>query len=379
MDDTNTNPEIFDDISEIILSNQISEEVYANEDMQKNMDNLDEENAKLYWINSKTIGVSESWNQNMKETNSSTNSNDDFIPNIPESSDSGNFIPNIPESSDSGNFIPISKEAISKDIPQINIPKLVFIVPYRNREEHLDYFKNHMKTILEDLSTDTYSIYYIHQCDDRGFNRGAMKNIGFLMVKNKYPNDYKNITLVFNDVDSMPAKKNILDYHTLPGIVKHFYGYEHTLGGIVSINAYDFEKINGYPNFWAWGYEDNMMQQRVMGANYKIDRNTFFKIMDTNIIQLNNTVLREVNQGEFLRYANNTKEGIYSIANLKYTIDESSGFVNVSNFSTEYNPDLTKYKMHDLRNGPIPFDTKVGLMYSSRHKSRFHKKIGMIF
>jgi hypothetical protein len=348
------------------VSEEVPHELYADEDMQKYMENLDEENAKLYWINSKTIGVSESWNQNMKETNISTNYNDD------------DFITNIPEYSDSGN-ITISKEAISKDIPQINIPKLIFIVPYRNREEHLDYFKNHMKTILEDLSTDTYAIYYVHQCDDRGFNRGAMKNIGFLMVKNKYPNDYKNITLVFNDVDSMPAKKNILNYHTLPGIVKHFYGYEHTLGGIVSINAYDFEKINGYPNFWAWGYEDNMMQQRVMRANYKIDRNSFFKIMDTNIIQLNNTVLREVNQGEFSRYSNNTKEGIYSITNLKYTIDESSGFVNVSNFSTEYNPDITKYKMHDLRNGPVPFDTKVGLMYRSRHKSHFHKKIGMLF
>lgn len=207
MDDTNTNPEIVYDISEIVLSNQISQEVseevseevphelYADEDMQKYMDNLDEENAKLYWINSKTIGVSESWNQNMKETNISTNYNDD-----------DDFITNIPEYSDSGN-ITISKEAIYKDIPQINIPKLIFIVPYRNREEHLDYFKNHMKTILEDLSTDTYAIYYVHQCDDRGFNRGAMKNIGFLMVKNKYPNDYKNITLVFNDVDSMPAKK----------------------------------------------------------------------------------------------------------------------------------------------------------------------------
>jgi hypothetical protein len=236
-----------------------------------------------------------------------------------------------------------------------------------------------MKTILEDLPIDSYAIYYIHQCDDRVFNRGAMKNIGFLIVKNKYPNHYKNITLVFNDVDSMPAKKNILDYNTVPGLVKHFYGYEHTLGGIVSMNAYDFEKINGYPNFWAWGYEDNMLQQRVMQAKYQIDRDTFFKIMDTNIIHLNNTVLREVNEGEFSRYLNNTKEGIYSIANLEYTIDESSGFVNIANFSTEYKPDITKHKMHDLRTGPIPFDQKVGLMYSSRHKSRFHKKMGMIF
>jgi hypothetical protein len=259
------------------------------------------------------------------------------------------------------------------------IPNIIFIVPYRNREEHLEYFKNHMKSILEDFQKQTYSIYYIHQCDERVFNRGAMKNIGFLMVKKKYPNDYKNITLVFNDVDSMPANKSTLNYHTVPGVVKHFYGFTYTLGGIVSINAYDFEKINGYPNFWAWGYEDNMLNKRAIDAKYKIDRNNFFKIMDKNIIHLNNTVFREVNEEEYVRFMNNTNEGIHSITDLVYTIDESTGFINVTNFSTEHNPDITKYRLHDLRNGTIPYDTKIGLMYISRHKSRFKKKMGMIF
>ena len=58
-----------------------------------------------------------------------------------------------------------------------------------------------------------YKIYYIHQNDKREFNRGAMKNIGFMVIKDKYPNDYQNITLVFNDVDTMPYSKNFLNFN----------------------------------------------------------------------------------------------------------------------------------------------------------------------
>ena len=73
----------------------------------------------------------------------------------------------------------------------MDIPNLIFIVPYRNRKEHYNIFSDHMKNILE--NEKNYKIFYIHQTDDRSFNRGAMKNIGFLVVKDMYPNDYKNI------------------------------------------------------------------------------------------------------------------------------------------------------------------------------------------
>ena len=77
--------------------------------------------------------------------------------------------------------------------------KIIFIVPYRDRKQHYDIFSEHMKTILEDIEPTDYDIFYIHQTDTRSFNRGAMKNIGFLYVKDKYPDTYKDITLVFND------------------------------------------------------------------------------------------------------------------------------------------------------------------------------------
>jgi hypothetical protein len=247
--------------------------------------------------------------------------------------------------------------------PANTIPKLIFIIPFRDRHTQRTHFIEHMKVILEDYNRSDYEFYFIHQTDKRTFNRGALKNIGFLFVKNKYPNDYKNITLVFNDVDTMPQHKNTIQYETTKGVVKHFYGYVHTLGGIVSINAGDFEETNGFPNYWAWGYEDNALNNRVLHKNLKIDRSTFFKIMDKTILHLLDGFDRHVNRGEFDRYKNevltkNHEDGITTIYDLKYELDTTHNFVNVNAFNTKYDIDHTFSKIHDIRKGNIPFRTK---------------------
>ena len=64
------------------------------------------------------------------------------------------------------------------------IPKRVFIVPYRNRIQQKFFFSKYMSFILEDH--DDYEVYFSHQCDARTFNRGAVKDIGFLAVKDKF-------------------------------------------------------------------------------------------------------------------------------------------------------------------------------------------------
>ena len=244
------------------------------------------------------------------------------------------------------------------------IPKLVFIVPYRDRKQQQNFFSNHMKMVLSDMPETDYKIYYVEQGDSRGFNRGAMKNIGFLIIRKKYPNDYKNITLVFNDVDTMPFSKNFLNYETTQNNVKHFYGYTFTLGGIVSIKAGDFERVGGFPNFWAWGFEDNSLQRRVLAANLNIDRTQFYPIMDQNIFQMKDGITRIVNRGEFDRYMSDTNEGFSSIRDLNCEVDEETGFIKVSNFQTAVPENAQSNTVHDLRNGAKPFKTdfmpKVG-------------------
>lgn len=237
------------------------------------------------------------------------------------------------------------------------VPKLVFIVPYRDREQQLHFFRKQMKEVLEDMDSQDYVIYYIHQCDQRGFNRGALKNIGFLFVKEKYPHDYKNITLVFNDIDTMPFHKNFLHFQTEPGRIKHFYGYQHALGGIVSICAGDFEAIRGFPNFWSWGYEDNLLQQRVLAAIPKliIDRNQFFPILDKNIMHFGDGLEKEVNRKEYDRYLVGTREGIHSLTDVVYDYDSETQFINVRNFHTGIIHDKKFESLHDIRKGGKPF------------------------
>ena len=85
----------------------------------------------------------------------------------------------------------------------MDIPETIFLIPYRDREKHKIEFEKAMKINL--CNMNSYKIYFVHQCDKRSFNRGAIKNIGFLAIKNLYPNNYKDITFIFHDIDILVA------------------------------------------------------------------------------------------------------------------------------------------------------------------------------
>jgi len=247
-------------------------------------------------------------------------------------------------------------------------PKIVFIIPYRNRPQHKYFFSNYLKSIMdESILKDDYEVYFSHQCDARSFNRGATKNIGFLAIKDKYPNDYKNITFVFNDIDTIPFS-SIFDYETVPGIVKHFYGFKYALGGIVALNGSDFEAINGFPNFWGWGMEDNVLQNRCEKIGLKIDRSQFFPIGNPNILHLFDGVQRIINRKDPWRATHDDGvDGLRTIHKLLYKIETESTnpldnvhtievnnmfIINISTFMTGTKFENDNYHKYDLREPP---------------------------
>ena len=238
-------------------------------------------------------------------------------------------------------------DSYPKEYGEVNIPKIVFIIPYRDRVEHKEFFTVYMKHVLEDIPKTDYEIYFVEQKNTLPFNRGAMKNIGFLSLKYKYPNDYKNITFVFNDVDTVPYSKNVINYDTTPGIVKHYYGFKFALGGIFSIKGEDFERTNGFPNFWAWGGEDNYMQKRVEYAGLYIDRSVFFNILDKNILQLCDGVKRLICRKEAATVVNmTTSDGLVTIRNLNYEFKDE--YINVYNFQTMRDPRMLRFEEQNI-------------------------------
>jgi len=244
------------------------------------------------------------------------------------------------------------------------IPKIIFIVPYKNRVEHKYFFSQYLTHILKEKN---YEIYFSNQLEEKPFNRGASKNIGFLACKQKYPQDYENITFVFHDIDTIPFQK-IFDYETKEGIVKHFYGFDYALGGILSILGKDFEKINGYPNYWGWGMEDNILQKRCNQFELTIDRTHFYPIGSPCILHLFDGVSRIINKTETKKFSyDNGSDGIKSFRQLHFSIDlksvkESDNefhfedplifIVNIKHFDIPSSSENNNFYHYDLREHP---------------------------
>ena len=241
------------------------------------------------------------------------------------------------------------------------------IVPYRNRLQQRYVFLNHMKHIFNE------QILFIHQTDKRPFNRGALKNIGFLYVKQTYPNIYKDITLIFHDIDFLPYKKDIIPYDTTPGVVSHFFGFKFALGGIFAIKGADFEKINGFPNYWGWGFEDNKIQQKWITQKGKINYDHFHDINHTNIVHLGSGTdfyrLLNTKNINLLKY-DDTKSGINTISNLTFNtklLNDKNKMINITFFQTEktHQSNTYKYKIPPRKNKP----TGRGVTLMSRIKT----------
>jgi hypothetical protein len=276
----------------------------------------------------------------------------------------------------SGENIPIIPD--TDTVSGINKPpKFVFIVPYRNREQHRVFFSTYIQKIMEDVPADDWMYYFVNQTDTRPFNRGGMKNIGFLAMKYRYPNDYKNMIFIFNDIDTLPYDKNILDYNTKHGIIKHYYGFKFALGGIFSVTGEDFEKTSGFPNFWAWGGEDNLIHTRAIQVGIHIDRTVFFSIGDMNILQFADGFKRLICRDELATtlQADNI-DGITTIKNLNYQIVDETHMINVTTFDALVSPSILRFEEQTIdRIGKIRVNNTSSNSSINQIKNTFFKEI----
>jgi len=146
--------------------------------------------------------------------------------------------------------------------------KYNFIIPYRNRKQNLNEFINRFTEYLKDKDADV-QFYIIHQINTGEFNRGAMKNIGFLEVCKTRPDGL----FIFHDVDTYPTYWGSIPYEAKHGEFKRpvlNMGSEN-LGLICSCWKEEFEKTNGFANYWGWGSEDGALYNRAKKLGIPID------------------------------------------------------------------------------------------------------------
>ena len=131
-------------------------------------------------------------------------------------------------------------------------------------------------------------IIVVEPVDYVPFNRGWIKNVGFLLSF-AGPDD----SVYFHDADTLPTSDTWV-YPPVPrGCVVHLYGHRHCLGGIVGVDPAVFNYIGGFPHTDAWGGEDRQLQSACIKNNIRIDRSLFkerFKTFDVVELAENGSV-----------------------------------------------------------------------------------------
>jgi N-terminal domain of galactosyltransferase/N-terminal region of glycosyl transferase group 7 len=171
----------------------------------------------------------------------------------------------------------------------MNMPaakRLHIVVPYRDREAHLRAFVPHLRAYFarDKLDRDiSYSVTIVQQENGLPFNRGAVKNIGFLLDE---ASDYT----CFHDIDYLPIWADYGWVDEPSGIV--WYGAEERpvapgrssvamrhrnlgdfFGGAFMVPNELFRQVNGYSNeYWGWGYEDADLVRRFTAADIRCGR-----------------------------------------------------------------------------------------------------------
>lgn len=213
----------------------------------------------------------------------------------------------------------------------------VFVVPYRDRANQLSKFKVYFDKLCK-IKTEWgkgVKLLVIEQVDERFFNRGATKNIGAIHARRITTG---NPTIVFHDVDTLPLFPLSINFDCQPGVANHIYGCHSSLGGIFSIKLFDFLKSGGFPNIWGWGYEDNILNNRILNSGIYVDRSKMIGMQDYKNIHridmLTEKPTRDVSLQCLYRVSINSSDSIRDINNVKCEIDKDT--LKIREFKTKF-------------------------------------------
>lgn len=154
--------------------------------------------------------------------------------------------------------------------------RVAIVIPFRDRNEHLHIFLNHMLPFLKKQQLE-FAIYIVELAPKEKFNRAMLMNIGFREAQK----DKEWQCFVFHDVDLLPeSDKNI---YSCPPNPRHMSAavdtmnyklpYHSIFGGVSVFSRAHFELINGFSNlFFGWGGEDDDLYYRTTKKGLKITR-----------------------------------------------------------------------------------------------------------
>jgi hypothetical protein len=233
--------------------------------------------------------------------------------------------------------------------------KYTFIIPYRNREEHLSIL---LPRLSSKLKFHNYEIIIAEQDDNEKFRLSSLYNIAY-----KYSS---GDIIVFHDVDYIPTNNvnyqlknnnptypvrqvifldsdlNFKDIDQIPAGYRHFKDdVGNHWGGVFMLHKNHFESINGFnPLYIGWGKEEEETHLRLLEKGLICERNNeglFYAlehkdncphISDHNFIE-NHHLLND--------YKNNLHIGYQNItANIEeYNTEDSIKWLKIKNFKYE--------------------------------------------
>jgi hypothetical protein len=155
--------------------------------------------------------------------------------------------------------------------------KVAIIIPYRDKQEHLEKFLLYIHQFLPDQLID-YTIFVVEQADEEAFDRMKLFNVGAMKVIENHPDV---CCFIFHEVDLLPLdQRNLYMCSRMP---RHLSGsvssyryrllYPRLFGGVVSISRVQYDLIGGFPEGTPdWFKSNEATIKRVVASGLSLER-----------------------------------------------------------------------------------------------------------